>query len=589
MRGSAGSLAAVASRCARVFLSYAREDERFREELCRHLAPMVHEGEIEILQDRLIRPGSVWEQEIKRWLEEADVFLLLVSEHYFHSKICTKVELSRALERAAGGGMLLIPVIVSPVDWQATQIGRFNALPADGHPVTKHADRGDAYVNIAQGLRRALEPSHVREQELPAEHPRRTQSKTLADASAKTGVAAEHSDVTAAYDYVHPATVFFRGRDREIAILRSVIRGGRSAAVFGLQRVGKTSLVEKAISSVIHDTSAPFPVTVMRINMFSGWESFQNILDFFNVVVSELAKAAGQDPLPLRKSMQEVFTSSSDVYPLQEIFRNILQKARSITRQSLLLFIDEFQDIELAFERARQRNVPMRFDAGIMRLLGSLIKDGILQVLLCCRFQAADLEQRERMELFKLMELINLGPLEEASARALIRDPVANVIHYDEEAVRRIIDLTGGFPYFIQFIGSQLAARPRVGRTGQVRSKDVEDCADEMLDSQINEPRFSVLYEDYKKLQAGQPWKVMLCLAELSKVERQAIPYHTLAASCRDHAGIPDKQRLHQFLKLLGMTQLITEDKRSPEPTYRFRPELLRRWLRLHTPIHLHM
>lgn len=222
---------------------------------------MVHEGEIEILQDRSIRPGSVWEEEIKRWREEADVFLPLVSEHYFHSKICTKLELSRALERAerrrAG-----YPCNRQPGRLAGTQIGRFNAFAADGHPGTKHADRGDAYVNVAQGLRRALEPSDLHEQEQPEEEPPPTERKTFFEASAKiappTG-AAVRADVTAAYDYVRPATVFFRGRNREIAILRNVIRGGRNAAVFGLQRVGKTSFVEKAISSVLHDTSDPFP------------------------------------------------------------------------------------------------------------------------------------------------------------------------------------------------------------------------------------------------------------------------------------------------------------------------------------------
>ena len=67
-----------------------------------------------------------------------------------------------------------------------------------------------------------------------------------------------------------------------------------------------------------------------------------------------------------------------------------------------MVFIDEFQDVELAFEHARRKDTHMGFDAGVIRWLGSLLKEkeDIPQLILCCRFHARDLEQRERMELF---------------------------------------------------------------------------------------------------------------------------------------------------------------------------------------------
>ena len=214
------------------------------------------------------------------------------------------------------------------------------------------------------------------------------------------------------------------------------------------------------------------------------------------------------------------------------------------------------------------RSVPMAFDAGVMRWLGSLIKDrdNILQLLLCCRFHAKDLEQRERMELFKLVELLDLGPLDEPSARSLIRDPVDDSIHYDEEAARRIIDFTGRFPYFVQYMGYELVARQRVVRTHQVRRKDVDDCAEEIVSSQINESRFSVLYEDFKTLDGGQPWKVILALASLSRSERQLIPFTELANACKDRAGLKDHGHIREILRSLTLTQLVNEERRGPEP-----------------------
>jgi AAA+ ATPase superfamily predicted ATPase len=611
----------------RVFISYARADEQFREELVRHLGPMVLAKEITILQDRDIRAGAQWEKKIRDLLNQADIVLTLVSPYFFHSTFCVSVEMRRALERAAAGEMLLVPVLARPVAWQGTDLSTFQALPTNARPISKWDDRDDAYISVAAGLRQTIEESRSVDSApgvesiqqatagvqsvpdikiqgvsppaspqaptgtssgLPGALPNTVARRIPVMATSTSQPAAQDSvsvvqsgaALSAAYDFTHPATEFFRGRSRELARLCRVIRGGKSAAVFGLQRVGKTSLVERAIEMADSESGHMQALTI-RIDMFSQWESFKSVLDFFNVIASELAKAEGSDPASLQKLLLEAYGSSFSEYHLQDTFRGILRKSRKIIGRPIVLFIDEFQEVERAFHRAMNRSVPMAFDAGVMRWLGSLIKDreNILQLLLCCRFHAKDLEQRERMELFKLLDVIDLGPLDEPSARSLIRDPVNDSIHYDEESARRIIELTGRFPYFIQYIGYELVARQRVVRTRQVRRKDVDDCADEIVSSQINESRFSVLYEDFKTLDGGQPWKVILALASLSRTERQLIGFTELANTCRDRAGLRDHAHIREILSTLALTQLVIEQKRGPEPSYHFGPELLRRWL----------
>jgi hypothetical protein len=166
-----------------------------------------------------------------------------------------------------------------------------------------------------------------------------------------------------------------------------VIQSGKSAAVFGLQRVGKTSLVERAIEIASANPSGVAPITI-RIDMFSQWDSFRSVLDFFNVIAQELARAEGSDPPSLQRLLLDAYGSSFSEYHPQDTFRGILRKSRKITSRPIVLFVDEFQEIERAFQRATSRNIPMAFDAGVMRWLGSLIKDreNILQALLCCRF-----------------------------------------------------------------------------------------------------------------------------------------------------------------------------------------------------------
>lgn len=53
------------------------------------------------------------------------------------SDYCHDVELSRALEKHLFEEMRVIPIILRPVDWQNEQLGKLQALPKDGKPVTK--------------------------------------------------------------------------------------------------------------------------------------------------------------------------------------------------------------------------------------------------------------------------------------------------------------------------------------------------------------------------------------------------------------------------------------------------------------------
>jgi hypothetical protein len=80
-------------------------------------------------------------------------------------------------------------------------------------------------------------------------------------------------------------------------------------------------------------------------------------------------------------------------------------------------------------------------------------------------------------------------------------------------------------------------------------------------------------------LDGGQPWKVILALASLSRTERQLIGFTELANACRDRAGLRDHAHIREILSTLALTQLVIEQKRGPEPSYHFGPELLRRWL----------
>lgn len=143
---------------AKVFLSYAHEDDAHRAALVDHLTPLVDAGVLEVWHDRQIQPGADWSTEIDTNLENADLVLLLVSRHFMASDYCKGVEVKRALERRAQGLTKVVPVILSSCHWTRSPIGKLQALPTDGKPITEAVHPDQLYTAVVEGLDRLLKP-----------------------------------------------------------------------------------------------------------------------------------------------------------------------------------------------------------------------------------------------------------------------------------------------------------------------------------------------------------------------------------------------------------------------------------------------
>jgi hypothetical protein len=65
--------------------------------------------------------------------------------------------MTRALARHARGEAVVVPVVVRPVDWQDTPLGRLQALPRDGEPVTRWSSPDEAWTDVARGVRAVVQ------------------------------------------------------------------------------------------------------------------------------------------------------------------------------------------------------------------------------------------------------------------------------------------------------------------------------------------------------------------------------------------------------------------------------------------------
>lgn len=140
-----------------VFFSYSHQDEGLRDELAKHLKLLQRQGVISTWHDRDISAGSEWAGAIDDHLNSAQIILLLISPDFMASDYCFDLEMRRAMERYEAGEAVVIPIILRPVDWTGAVFSKLQGLPKNVQPVTTWANRDEAFLDIARGIRRTVE------------------------------------------------------------------------------------------------------------------------------------------------------------------------------------------------------------------------------------------------------------------------------------------------------------------------------------------------------------------------------------------------------------------------------------------------
>jgi len=138
----------------KIFFCYAREDEELLNQLKNHLMPLQRQGLIEMWYDRNVNPGEEWERQIDENMSMAEIILLLISPQFISSDYCYNREMSRALERHEREAAHVIPIILRPVLWKETPIGKLQVLPSNGEPVISSSGPipDEAWLDVANGI-----------------------------------------------------------------------------------------------------------------------------------------------------------------------------------------------------------------------------------------------------------------------------------------------------------------------------------------------------------------------------------------------------------------------------------------------------
>ena len=156
---------------ARIFISYSHKDEYWKDELIKNLSSLRNQDLISDWNDRQIQAGF-WDSQIEESMENADIFLLLITHNFLASSYITSKEITKAYSNFKLGKSKIFPIICDSCDWQLQPItksekefhpitkkelfvwlGKFQAFPKDGKPIKNWINQQDGFLNVINELK----------------------------------------------------------------------------------------------------------------------------------------------------------------------------------------------------------------------------------------------------------------------------------------------------------------------------------------------------------------------------------------------------------------------------------------------------
>ena len=256
----------------------------------------------------------------------------------------------------------------------------------------------------------------------------------------------------------------FKGREDEIGHLRSAIETGTHTAIFGLQRMGKTSLVKETLRRV--DENCIF--AEVDLQAYGGERITYRAL--LHAIVTRIAeKISSSRHQSVVNEIDELARTygRGDKHQMLDGFSAILEKTVKATKRKVVLFLDEFSELcqtidknEALLKNNLDRGMKihpheMIVDVSLMHWFSSLMKSeeiaGELVFIFAVRPFVAEYDADTQLSILKLVSPITLHHLRKEEAEALMVEPLGGKIEYEAGSIDYLYNLTAGHAYLIQF------------------------------------------------------------------------------------------------------------------------------------------
>ncbi|MBF0309462.1 MAG: toll/interleukin-1 receptor domain-containing protein [Magnetococcales bacterium] len=135
-----------------LFISYAHEDEAYKDELVKFLKVQARQKKIRLWTDRNIKVGEKWQPQIIKALQQSQMGILLISADFLASDFIQDEEVPQLLEQHRTGRTRLVPIIIRECNWEQAHISKYQVLPKDGNSVKSYTDPDRAWKEITDKI-----------------------------------------------------------------------------------------------------------------------------------------------------------------------------------------------------------------------------------------------------------------------------------------------------------------------------------------------------------------------------------------------------------------------------------------------------
>jgi AAA+ ATPase superfamily predicted ATPase len=376
-------------------------------------------------------------------------------------------------------------------------------------------------------------------------------------------VAEEFRRISNPYIVGHPvkSAKMFQGREDTIRYIQDNLSGSvqdRTLVLHGQRRTGKTSILYQLLQGRLGQSFIPVLVDMQELALLVNSTG-----DFLAELAYQLARTARKAGVDIEEPTPDDFTASST-----RVFNRFVDKLEdSLNGRRVVVMFDEFELIE-------DKIVEGKLDANLLGYFRSLVqhRDG-LTFIFTGTHRLEEMSHDYWSILFNIALYRRVSFLTPADAVRLIRQPVAGSLDVDDLAVEKIINLTGGHPYFIQLICWAMVNHCNAQERNYATINDVNDVVQEILMS--GEAYFAYIWQQASTLDR-------LALAGLAHTlqpgKAWARPAEILATLVDGGDTQTQRTVLVDALDRL-VTREVLEVAREGTLRYRFQIEVLRLWV----------
>lgn len=236
-------------------------------------------------------------------------------------------------------------------------------------------------------------------------------------------------------DPIQSRDMFF-GREEILARIVNMLHEN-SIMVHGERRIGKTSLLYRLANHLRSATDPEYLFIPVYIDL-EGTPAEELFHLLMEEVLQVLPLPAGALPaLRFHEVPKSAYSDRDFSYDMSDLLDALSASTNKEVR--LILLLDEM-DVINEYDPVIQQQLRRIFMRTFARNLGAVVA-GI---------QISKQWDRVESPWYNLFNEIELGPLDDESARQLILEPVKGVYSYDPAAVDLIIEASQGRPYYIQ-------------------------------------------------------------------------------------------------------------------------------------------